>query len=295
VVFWNGTKAGAHAIKEELGGFLHTMGLTLSEDKTNVTHVTEGFDFLGYRVIRSRGTKGNMVPKVVIPDKAIDRCRKKIRAMLAPSTTKESIGVKIQRLNWFIRGWCEYYRSTSKPAKTFAKLTQELFWDFAHWLGRKYESHMPAIMQRFRKENTFGTGTIKLVMPAEYKAKRYIARTWHNPYTEQDEVTKEKDRVKRESLFSYDDIHAGESRPGQGDLREEVLLRDGSICAWCKKAFNPWEVQVDHITPYARFKRPEDADRLENLQVLCTEHHRAKTKTDLKVLSRVRSKPQARF
>ena len=39
---------------------------------------------------------------------------------------------------------------------------------------------MPAIMQRFRKENTFGTGTIKLVMPTEYKAKRYIARTWHN-------------------------------------------------------------------------------------------------------------------
>src|SRR5438309_1502835 len=70
--------------------------------------------------------------------------------------------------------------------------------------------------------------------------------------------------------------------------REEVLLRDGPICAWCKKGFNPWEVQVDHIKPYARFKRPEDADRLENLQVLCTEHHRAKTKTDLKVLSRVR-------
>ena len=91
VVFWNGTKAGAHAIKEELGGFLNTMGLTLSEDKTHVTHVTEGFDFLGYRVIRSRGTKGNMVPKVLIPEKAIDRCRKKIRAMLAPSTTRESI------------------------------------------------------------------------------------------------------------------------------------------------------------------------------------------------------------
>jgi 5-methylcytosine-specific restriction endonuclease McrA len=33
---------------------------------------------------------------------------------------------------------------------------------------------------------------------------------------------------------------------------------------------------------------PLDADRLENLQVLCTDCHRAKTKTDLKVLSRVR-------
>jgi hypothetical protein len=33
---------------------------------------------------------------------------------------------------------------------------------------------------------------------------------------------------------------------------------------------------------------PLDADHLDNLQVLCTICHRAKTKTDLKVLSRVR-------
>ena len=39
-------------MKEELGGFLSTMGLTLSEEKTKVTHITEGFDFLGYRIIR---------------------------------------------------------------------------------------------------------------------------------------------------------------------------------------------------------------------------------------------------
>src|SRR5437588_12171291 len=125
-----------------------------------------------------------MVPKVLIPEKAIDRCRKKIRAMLAPSTTKASIGVKIQGLNGFIRGWCEYYRSTSKPARTFKNITQELFWAFAHWLGRKYESNMPAIMQRFRKDNNFGTGTIKLVMPADYKAKRDIARTRHNVHND---------------------------------------------------------------------------------------------------------------
>jgi hypothetical protein len=164
----------------------------------------------------------------------------------------------------------------------------ELFWDFAHWLGRKYESDMPAIMRRFRKGNTFGNGTIKLTMPTEYRAKRFVAKTWHNPYTEKDEVRKEKERIKRESLFSYDDIHIGENRPGWGDLREEILLRDGPTCARCKKEFNRWAVQVDHIKPRARFKDPEDADRMDNLQVLCTECHRAKTKTDLKVLSRVR-------
>jgi len=33
-------------MKEELGGVLRTMGLTLSEEKTKVTHITEGFNFL---------------------------------------------------------------------------------------------------------------------------------------------------------------------------------------------------------------------------------------------------------
>ena len=46
VVLCNGTKAEAHAIKQEIGELLRTMGLTLSEEKTKVTHTTEGFDFL---------------------------------------------------------------------------------------------------------------------------------------------------------------------------------------------------------------------------------------------------------
>ena len=46
VVLCNGTKAEAHAMKEELKGILSTMGLTLSEEKTKVTHITEGFTFL---------------------------------------------------------------------------------------------------------------------------------------------------------------------------------------------------------------------------------------------------------
>jgi RNA-directed DNA polymerase len=290
VVLCNGTKAEAHATKQEIGELLRTMGLTLSEEKTKVTHITEGFDFLGYRVIRSIGTSGKMVPKVLIPEKAIKQFRQKIREILNPSTTRESTGYTIQRLNWLTRGWCEYYRSTSSPEWAFGNIGSELFWDFAHWLGRKYEiKQMPAIMQRFRKDKTFGTKAEKLVMPTEYKAKRLLGKTWNNPYTEKDEVRKEKERIKRESLFTYDSVRRGEYRRiGAQDLRDEVILRDGPICAWCKKEFHPFEVQVDHIKAHARFKNPEDADRMENMQVLCTRHHRAKTKADLKVLSRMR-------
>src|SRR6266705_1942375 len=71
VVLCNGTKAEALAMKEELRGLLSTMGLTLAEDKTKVTHITEGFLFLGYRIIQSVGTSGKKIVKVHIPEKAI--------------------------------------------------------------------------------------------------------------------------------------------------------------------------------------------------------------------------------
>jgi RNA-directed DNA polymerase len=84
VVICNGTKAQAQEMKQELGGLLSTMGLTLSEEKTRITHITEGLDFLGYRIIRSIGTNGTMGPKVLIPDKAMKRIQEKLSEMLRP-------------------------------------------------------------------------------------------------------------------------------------------------------------------------------------------------------------------
>ena len=289
VVLCNGTKAQAIAMKEELKHVLDQMGLKLSEEKTKVTHITEGFNFLGYRIIRSVGTKGKMIPKVLIPEKAIKRFCGEVRKRLAPSSTEESTSAKIMALNRLTRGWCEYYRCTSSPAKTFSKVGTELFWDMAHWLGRKYDRSMPAIMQRFRKGNTFGTSTIKLIMPTEYKAKRFVAKTWYNPYTETEMVKSEKERIKYEILLAYNRIWSGhEDRQGKGDLREEAILLKGTTCAKCGITLHPSEVQVDHTIPRARFKDQTEADSMDNLQILCTPCHRAKTKTDLKVLSRVR-------
>ena len=66
------------------------MGLTLSEEKTNVTHITEGFDFLGYRIIRGVwGEVANMVPKVLIPDRRHEaNSAHKIRANARPKHTQ---------------------------------------------------------------------------------------------------------------------------------------------------------------------------------------------------------------
>jgi RNA-directed DNA polymerase len=51
VVLCNGTNAQALAMKEELKHVLDHMGLKLSEEKTQVTHITEGFTFLVQRFV----------------------------------------------------------------------------------------------------------------------------------------------------------------------------------------------------------------------------------------------------
>jgi group II intron reverse transcriptase/maturase len=59
VVLCNGSKAQAQTIKEELTTFLHDhLGLMLSDEKTVITHLNDGFTFLGFHMVRCLGSRG---------------------------------------------------------------------------------------------------------------------------------------------------------------------------------------------------------------------------------------------
>jgi RNA-directed DNA polymerase len=287
VVLGNGTRAQAREMKEELNIVLNQLGLKLSEEKTRVTHITDGFTFLGYWITRSVGGRGKMTPKVLIPDSAIKRFQHTVRRIFAPSTTHEATVAKIHAANRLTRGWCQYYRSTSSPADIFGKLSHELIWTMTHWLGKKYKLSAPQVMKRYKRENgktmTLGTETITLVLPNAYKAKKLLAKSWHNPYTA-------KEAIVREKLLWYESLWIGhEDRHGWSDRREEMILLKGTTCYVCGTTLHPSAVEVDHATkPRARFKDITEADRMKHLQPICTSCHRAKTKDDLKVLSRMR-------
>jgi RNA-directed DNA polymerase len=291
VILCNGTKAEARQMKEEIGGLLRNMRLTLSEEKTQITHITEGFTFLGYEIIKRTGIHGKMVPKVLVPKKAIKKFQDKLKAILAPGTMQESLAAKIAAVNALTRGWCNYYRNTSRPSQDFNQLRPKVFWGMAHWIGKKYKVNMPEVMRRYRKGDTLTTKTMTLVMPTEYKARKLFTKHWHNPYTE-------KEKIVRERLFSLHNLWSGhEENRGWMDQREEVIRLKGTICALnlpdiCEskgKPLHPSEVEIHHATkPRAQFKDKTEADRMKHLQPVCTSCHRAQTKVDLKVLSRVR-------
>ena len=80
----------------------------------------------------------------------------------------------------------------------FNKVGVELFWDMAHWLGKIQVEHATHDAQ-VQRRNTFRTPAVQLIMPTEYKAKRFV-QTWHNPYTAPEKVLAEKARYNEKAF-----------------------------------------------------------------------------------------------
>ena len=84
--------------------FLAARGLELSEEKTRITHIEEGFDFLGQNV---RKYDGKLLIKPA--RKSVKALLDKVREIIKgnASATQEAL---IQKLNPVIRGWAMYHR-----------------------------------------------------------------------------------------------------------------------------------------------------------------------------------------
>lgn len=106
-----GTKADAEALREEIAEVLATMGLRLSEEKTLVTHIEEGLDFLGWRIQRhrKRGTARYYV-YVYPAKKAVQAAKRKIKMLCRQVGPNQSLDDLLRRLNPTLRGWCGYFR-----------------------------------------------------------------------------------------------------------------------------------------------------------------------------------------
>jgi len=281
VILSNGTKVQAEAMRDEVRNFLSsTLCLTLSMEKTKVTHLNDGFDFLGFEVRRSMGQNG-MGTKILISGKGMKKHLETLQAATSPSTHEDSVVVKIKALNRIIAGWCRYYQYTSKASVQFNKTGYKTFWLMAHWLGRKFKLSMPQAMQRYRQGNSLGTDETRLQGHWEFHTKKYKKRFLKpNPYTTQETIA-------REELPDDNPWGGYEERPGWADIARRAQERDNWTCRLCKCVVTPETCQVDHIIPYWRYRRPVDANRLDNAQTLCIECHKIKTELDQQMQSRV--------
>lgn len=163
VVIVKGTKAHAEAIRQECRAFLEgDLKLTLNMDKTHITHVDDGFVFLGHRIIRKRGSNGRMSVVSTIPqEKAKTFARRLVEAL---SGNHEVAAVSmIDSLNRQLAGWAAFYRFTDFTARTFRRIDTVVFWKMAHWLAQKYRSRIKPLMRKWYRVPEIGQSKTWLI------------------------------------------------------------------------------------------------------------------------------------
>ena len=157
VVIVKGTKAQAMAVREECRAFLEgDLKLTLNMEKTHVTHVNDGFTFLGHRIIRKRGPRGTMRPVTTIPKDKLRNFAASLAKELSGNYSENTID-RIESLNRRVAGWANFYRFTDYTAVMYSKLDRVIFWKFAHWLARKHRTSIKSLMRQWVRRPADGT------------------------------------------------------------------------------------------------------------------------------------------
>ena len=189
------TAATKEILKDRILPILHTnlkeVGLELSMEKTKITNIENGFDFLGFHY---RKYNGKLLIK---PSKAnIKKFLKEIKLVI-----KKGIALPTEKLitvlNSRLTGWVNYYRS-SVASKVFKTVDSEIFHALMRWcqnrhhnkgkpwLVKKYFTNYGGDNRRFHCKIKDRTGEQKLLYlkkASDTKIRRHIKiRSVANPF-----------------------------------------------------------------------------------------------------------------
>lgn len=176
IVLVHGTKPDAEALKTEIGELLASkLKMTLSDEKTHITHIDDGFVFLGFHI--QRRTWGSSRVVLTIPSKqALASVMRKIKTLTRRGTTSLSLEEVLRTVNPVLRGWSAYFRyGVSK--RTFAYLGWFAWWRMILWIRRKHPGiTWKQLRRRYYGADRVQAGGTTLYNPAKMRVERYRFR-----------------------------------------------------------------------------------------------------------------------
>jgi len=309
VMLCNGSKQSTEDMKLQLQSFLkQELRLKLSMEKTKVTHVQDGFDFLGFSIKhqRRKSENGRLVLLVKPSHRNIGRLKDKIRLMTAHQATLDNDYNKILAINSILRGWSEYYKHVSS-SRVFRTLDYWVERRLVGWLSDKHKLGVRQAVHRFQKSQC-EQGRKRRNIGIRYAEDKIL---WLYKMSDQ-HITKYRRRRFGNPFFS------ATNRDGEGvppiadtdmplpeqrwngntkayqwrDVRDAILERDAYLCAnpSCRSAVN---LDIHHVSP--RTRRPDLTLDASNLITLCENCHYAMHagKLRLKTLSPDDGEPNA--
>lgn len=275
VLLWNGTHQGALELKEELKQFLwEHLRLELSEEKTHVTHMTDGIDFLGFHIqyMLPQGRKPWL--KVTPTKRNIQRFKAKIKALTGQGTTFATPEMRFKGLNRVIRGWGNYYRHVSFKYHA-SKLDFWLAKRVLIWLRHKHHNRgvRSLLKQYLLRETTqcynrdnFGVRTVVFIAKlSDIRLRAYRPAKRPNPYLVADHILEPEEA--ETPFLDPRVVNLPPAALAWQNQRARVLKRDNGCCQHCGTTCKPMDVH--HILP----PKQGGTDDLDNLITLCRKCH----------------------
>jgi RNA-directed DNA polymerase len=194
-------------VKPVVERFLAERGLTLSEEKTSITHIKHGFKFLG-QTFRKNGNVLRITPAtegvLALKRKVGDLCRKYVSAPMP---------ALIKALNQTLRGWGNYHRHVV-ASEAFSEVDTHVYeqlWRMIRrrhpnkskkWLVRKYWTVGGTNTFSIRCKTRTGPRTYSVFRLSSIGIRRHIKiRATANPYTKEDAAYFWRRRNVKESRF----------------------------------------------------------------------------------------------
>lgn len=275
-------------IKEQVELWLgQEAGLSLSEAKTRVCNSTEGFEFLGFRLISVKNLSADKFRLKIYPSRSSKtRLIERTRSILQNNRAASAYNL-IQQLAPRIIGWANYFQY-SECSKDFNKLDSTIFRQLRAWVFRRKSTGLRSRSKL--KEKYFPSGKVYLfrgknhannwVLWGQTKVKNGVIKEIYLPKLS---WVPSLNHVKIKGIASpYDGNHLYwakrmEKYSGYSHSVSRLIKRQYGRCAICQEAFNPLDViEMDHIVPRAK----GGSNRFKNLQALHKHCHVQKSRPD---------------
>ncbi|WP_212905396.1 reverse transcriptase domain-containing protein, partial [Clostridium polyendosporum] len=192
--------------------FLNKRGLELSREKTSITHINDGFDFLGWN-FRKYNNKLIIKPSV----KSLNKVTKKISEIIHTNRTVKQEFL-IYQLNQVLKGWCNYHQPVCSK-QTFENLNHRIFNMIWKWAKRRHPNKGAKwIKERYWKNKgsrdwIFSDRKATLIRPSDIPIVRHERlKLDMNPYKDKEYFLIKKERRKNAKKLAYKDTAAFKSR-----------------------------------------------------------------------------------
>jgi RNA-directed DNA polymerase len=249
--------------------FLKERGLELSHEKTQITHVEQGFDFLGQNVRRYRCGKVLTKPSARNVKTFLTKIRETIK-----NSGSQTVGEMIRRLNQQIKGWTMYHRYAASK-RTFSDVDDQIFrmvWRWCRrrhpnksrkWIKKKYfwqDGHRHWVFTGLLLDQKGQGWPIQLMTAASVKIIRYVKiRSAVNPYDPEWELY-------LEARWCW---QLAQTRTGRSRIEYLWKVQEGR-CVVCGQ---PLRIAGEDCQIHHRIWRteggPDTADNLELLHANC--------------------------